>query len=220
MSQAFVKPPPRIAAWLVDLFAPGEHAESITGDLLEEFSDLAAKSGVASARHWYWRQTMKAIAHLVSAGFRGAPWTILGTVLGGYVLLAFCGSWPERAIVSVLQFRRHHVTPYYTWPQFQAYLFWLNNGILMGRLLISMLIGCIVALAAKEREMVSTMALSCLLLLVPFGMRLVQPASHGAEEPFLQPDLVFVFGNSIMIFMGGAIVRKNRSAAARRRSSA
>jgi hypothetical protein len=26
-----------MAAWLVDLFAPSEQAESITGDLLEEF---------------------------------------------------------------------------------------------------------------------------------------------------------------------------------------
>jgi hypothetical protein len=215
MSQAFVEPP-RIAAWLVDLFASGEQAESITGDLLEEFSDLAAKSGAAYARRWYWRQSAKTITHLVGAGFRVAPWTITGTVLGGYVLLTFGGSLPERAIVSVLQFRRHHVTPYYTWPQFQAYLFWLNNGILAGRLLMSMLIGCIVAVAAKEREMVSTMTLSCLLLLVPFGMGL----RHGAEQPFLLPYLVFIFGNSIMIFMGGGIVRKNRSAAARRRSSA
>jgi hypothetical protein len=127
MSQAFVEPP-RIAAWLVDLFAPGEQAESITGDFLEEFSDLAAKSGVAHARRWYWRQSLKTITHLVGAGFRGAPWTITGSVLGGYVLLTFGGSLPERAIVSVLQFSRHHVTPYYTWPQFQAYLFLLNNG--------------------------------------------------------------------------------------------
>jgi hypothetical protein len=142
MSQAFVEPP-RIAAWLVDLFAPGGQAESITGDLLEEFSDLAAKSGIAYARRWYWRQSAKTITYLVGAGFRAGPWTITGSVLGGYVLLTFGGSLPERAIVSVLQFRRHHVTPYYTWPQFQAYLFWLNNGILVGRLLMSMLIGCI-----------------------------------------------------------------------------
>src|SRR6202035_180335 len=125
--------------------------------------------------------------HLVGAGFRVAPRTITGTVLGGYVLLTFGGSLPERAIVSVLQFGRHHVTPYYTWPQFQAYLFWLNNGILIGRLLMSMLIGCIVAVAAKDREIVSTMTLSCLLLLVPFGMGL----RHGAEQPFLLPYLVF-----------------------------
>jgi hypothetical protein len=219
MSQALVEPP-RIAAWLVDLFASAEQAESITGDLLEEFSDLAAKSGVAYARRWYWRQSAKTITHLVGAGFRVAPWTIIGTVLGGYVLLTFGGSLPERAIVSVLRFRRHRVTPYYTWPQFQAYLFWLNNGILVGRLLMSMLIGCIVAVAAKEREMVSTMTLSCLLLLPAFGMGLVQLFRHGAEQPFLLPYLVFIFGNSIMIFMGGGIVRKNRSAAARRRSSA
>jgi hypothetical protein len=219
MSQAFVEPP-RIAAGLVDLFAPGEQAESIIGDLLEEFSALAAKAGVAYARRWYWRQSAETIAHLVGAGFQSAPWTIAGSVLGGYVLLTFGGSLPERAIVSVLQFGRHHVTPYYTWPQFQAYLVWLNNGILVGRLLMSMLIGCIVAVAAKDREIVSTMALSCLLLLTSFGMGLAQSFRHGVEQPFLLPHLVFFFGNLIMIFMGGGIVRKNRSAAARRRSSA
>jgi Zn-dependent protease with chaperone function len=85
---------------------------------------------------------------------------------------------------------------------------------------MSVLIGCIVAVAAKNREMVSTMTLSCLLLLIAFGMGLVQSFRHGVEQPFLLPYSVFFLGNLIMIFMGGGIVRKNRSAAARRRSSA
>jgi hypothetical protein len=46
-SQASLVQPPRVAAWLVDLFTPGEQAESILGDILEEFSDVATKSGVA-----------------------------------------------------------------------------------------------------------------------------------------------------------------------------
>ncbi len=62
MSQASFVQPPRIAVWLVDLFTPDKQAESIPGDLLEEFSDLASKSGVAFARRWYWRHSVKTIA--------------------------------------------------------------------------------------------------------------------------------------------------------------
>src|SRR5258707_14720044 len=93
---------PRIAAWLIELVTPHEQAESIPGDLLEEFSELASRSGLTSARRWYWRQSVKTIAHLAGAGFRVAPWSIVGTVLGGYLLLAFGESLPERAIVAVL----------------------------------------------------------------------------------------------------------------------
>ena len=49
MFQASFVRPPRMAVWLVDLFTPNKQSESIPGDLLEEFSELASKSGVASA---------------------------------------------------------------------------------------------------------------------------------------------------------------------------
>jgi hypothetical protein len=49
-SQAFFLQPPRIAVWLVSQFTPAEESESILGDLLEEISQLASKSGVAVAR--------------------------------------------------------------------------------------------------------------------------------------------------------------------------
>jgi hypothetical protein len=42
--------PSRVASWLIELFTPCEQTESISGDLLEEFSDLAPKSGGAYAR--------------------------------------------------------------------------------------------------------------------------------------------------------------------------
>ncbi len=219
MSQARFVRPPRIAAWLVNLFAPDEQAESISGDLLEEFSDLASKSGVASARRWYWRQGVKTIAHLIATGFRVAPWSIVGTVLGGYVLLAFGASLPERAIVAVLHLRNHHVNPYYTSSQVESYLFWLNNGILTGRLLMSLSIGSIVAVAAKGREMVATTALS-LFLAVQFGVGLVvQLVGHWAKQPFPLSPMIFIIGTSLMIVIGGGFVRRNRSATALRPSN-
>ena len=67
--------PPWVASWLVDLFTPIGQTETIQGDLLEEFSEVASKSGVASARRWYWRQSVKSVAHLIGTGFRAAPWT-------------------------------------------------------------------------------------------------------------------------------------------------
>jgi hypothetical protein len=50
MTKASLVQPPRLAVWLVNLFTPYEQAESIPGDLFEEFSAVAPKSGVASAR--------------------------------------------------------------------------------------------------------------------------------------------------------------------------
>jgi hypothetical protein len=70
---SFVQPP-RFAVWLVNLFTPYEQAESIPGDLLEEFSELALKSDGAFARRWYWRQSVKTIGHLIGCGFRSVPW--------------------------------------------------------------------------------------------------------------------------------------------------
>ena len=156
--------PPRLAVWLVDLFTPDE---SIAGDLLEEFSQIATESGAASARTWYWRQSVKTIAHLMGTGFRVAPLRIAGTVLVGFLLQRFGNRWPEQAIMAVLDFRRHHVTPYYTWSQVQNYLFWLGNGILIGHLLLSLFVGCIVAAAAKGREMIATMTLGFVCGLMP-----------------------------------------------------
>jgi hypothetical protein len=212
MSQASLVQPPRVATWLVDLFTPGEHAESIPGDLLEEFSDLASKSGVASACRWYWRQTAKTIALLIGTGFRVAPWSIVGSVLGGYLLLALGASLPEQVIVAVLHLRRHHVTPYYTWPQAQSYLFWLNSGIWIGRLLMPLFIGCIVAAAAKGREMVATMTLVLVWGAMTGAGILVSATRHWPEYAFQLPFWVAQFGSSSMIVMGGVIIRESRSA--------
>src|SRR5215510_5219875 len=81
--------PPRLAAWLVSLFGSSEQAESILGDLSEEFLDIVSKSGIAFARRWYWRQSLKTIAHLAGSSFRTAPWLLAGVVLLGFLLRRF-----------------------------------------------------------------------------------------------------------------------------------
>src|SRR5262249_7407703 len=89
MSKAEFIQPPRIATWLVNLFTPAEEAESILGDLLEEYSQLCSQSGVAFAQSWYWRQIVKTIAHFVGAAYRLAPWSTTASVVGGYLLSGF-----------------------------------------------------------------------------------------------------------------------------------
>jgi hypothetical protein len=214
MRQACFVRPPRIAAWLVELVAPRRDAESILGDLFEEFSDLASKSGLASARRWYWRQSVKTIAHLVGAGFRVAPWIIAAAVVMGFLLLRFGSGLPEKLVVALLRTQRP-----YSNTRVDAYMLFLTWGILIGRLIESMIIGCIVAVAAKDREIVATTTLG-LVFGALTGLGLMLLAGQWLENAYLIPFLVNQFSSSIMIVIGGVIVRESRSAMARRTSRA
>jgi hypothetical protein len=198
--ESFVHPP-RIAAWLVDLFASSEQAESIAGDLLEEFSELASKSGVSIARRWYWRQTAKTIVHLVGIGFRTAPWSTAVTVVAGFVLLRFASGLIEPAMFAVLRrydvFERH----------FNVYVFFATYGIGIGRVIVSMLGGCIVALVAKGREIIATMMLA----LVPcalIGAVLVWLPWRGHMDV---EWLLWLCADPFAVVIGGVIVRTSRS---------
>src|SRR5579863_8313070 len=87
MSQAPFIQPPRTAGWFVDLFIPNEQAESIPGELLEECSDLASKSGFASARRWYCRQSAKTIDPSLSPAIMVQQWSgSCMTVIGGLIV--------------------------------------------------------------------------------------------------------------------------------------
>ncbi len=120
-SPSFIQPPP-IAVWLINLFTPPEEEESIVGDLLEEFSQLASKSGVDTARSWYWRQTVKSIVHLFGAGFRVAPWSTTAAVVAGFFLMSFGFSLEENAIFALLE--RHRIFDHH----FYAYVFFASTG--------------------------------------------------------------------------------------------
>jgi hypothetical protein len=208
--------PPIVAVWLVDLFIPNEQAESIPGDLLEEFSDLALTSGGAAARQWYWRQSLKTIAHLIGTGFRTAPLLTAGSALGGYLL-----GWPvywctEKAVNAVLH-------KYQVYAHVDAYVFWLIYAILVELLIEPMLVGFIVALVAKGREMIATMTLG-LLCSVLSGIALIQAIKYfGWATPntsaIFQPLIVGTFVSPVLIVIGGGIARKIRLATARRPSA-
>jgi hypothetical protein len=210
-SQAYFLQPPRIAVWLVNLFTPAEEAESIPGDLLEEYSHLASKSGVAFARRWYWRQTVKTIAHLVGIGFRIAPWSTAAAVVGGFLLLRFGSGLPEKAIFAGLH--RYRVFE----NHFNAYVFFATDGIAIGHVIASMFVGCVVALAAKGREIVATMTLGLVLCAMTGAASLVLVArGHG----LILWMLPWYFADWFAIVIGGVIVRESRSAMSRRPSGA
>jgi hypothetical protein len=208
-SPADFRQPPRIAVWLVNLFTPAEEAESILGDLLEEFSHLASKSGVAVARRWYWRQSVKTIAHLGATGFRVAPWSTTAAIVGGFLLLRFVSGLPEQAIFAVLH--RYRVFAHH----FNAYIFFATDGIAIAHVMASLFVGCMVALAAKGREMVATMTLGLVLCAMGGVASLLWLARTG--DVWM---LALQFADSLAIVMGGAMVRTRRSAATSQPSNA
>ena len=94
--------PPHLAVSLVTLFAPAQELESISGDLLEEFSTVADIVGLAAARSWYWRQARKTVTHLLWSEVRAEPWLMLLTVAAGFWSIGFTTRSSPHAIQSSL----------------------------------------------------------------------------------------------------------------------
>jgi len=203
--------PPRMAVWLVSLFTPTEEAESIPGDLLEEFSQVASNSGSAAAERWYWHQTVKTVVHLFGAGFRVAPWSTLAAVIGGFLLHRFVSGLPDKLLSAVTD---RYLTFWST--HFNAYL-WVLKGMLIAHLIGSMFVGSVIAMAAKGREMVATMTLVLVLGAMAIASLFVIIARIGdASFPWFLP---LSFADSFAIIAGGAIVRTRRSASTPRLSN-
>jgi len=197
--------PPRVAVWLIALFAPGEAAESIVGDLSEEFADLVAQSGAASALTWYWRQTWRTITHLWAAGFSDAPWATAGAVLLGYLLVTFGIRWPLEVAPAILN--RYRV--YETHPE--AYLLWFTWGGQIERVVLYGLAGATMALAEKGREMTATITLGFAetVLAITGYLYVVVRTGHY----WILGTLPWVLACSLAIVIGGAIVRSRRCSA-------
>jgi hypothetical protein len=201
----FVRPP-RVATWLVNLFTSSEE-ESISGDLQEEFSQLEKKSGLAFARRWYWRQTLKTIAHLFGGAFRAAPWSTTAIVVGGFLLLQFASRLPDK-VLSVVTDR---YLAYWS-NHFSAYMFWATDGMLIAHLIVSMFVGCIVAFAAKGREMVATITLDLVLSAMMGVAYFGWVAGHWPMHMALL-WILFQCSGPFAIVLGGAIVRTRRATA-------
>jgi hypothetical protein len=199
--------PPAIADWLVGMFTPDKNTDAMQGDLAEEFAELASESGVASARRWYWRQSMTSVAHLIAIGFRVAPLLIAGAVLGGCLLLWFGLGLPERAILGGLHIYRSYFGIAKT---LALWKFWVPWGIQTGRVLVAMLVGCLIALTAKRREMVAAMALSAVCATLGGIVYPVWAFWHFPEYAFLVPRMIIPLIGSIAILVGAGVVREIR----------
>jgi hypothetical protein len=202
--------PPRLAAYLVELFACTEQSESVLGDLHEEFLDLASGSGVVTARRWYWRQSAKTIFHLVGAAFRTAPLSLAGVVLLGFLLERFSFGFPERLMVLVLRTQRPYSNLHYG---FYAWL--VTYGIPLVAIIQTILVGCITAALAKGREMVATIVLT-FLSAAPLGLLLLNTGGPWSPFAYSWPFVIMELVNLLWIIPGGVIVREIRSALARR----
>jgi hypothetical protein len=195
-----VEPPP-IAVWLTRLFTLADKAESILGDLLEEFSLLASKSGVSTARNWYWRQTIKTVPRLAGFAFRTAPWTIVTAVVGGLVLRFLVGRLVGYVTFPVI----HRYGVFFAEHHFTDYLFY--NVELLIRF---QLIGLIVALVARQREMITTATVALI-----FAASVVVGSAYGAIRYGTDPifwRLTCYLADLFVIVVVGAIVRTHRLA--------
>jgi len=205
--------PPRIAVWLLNLFALGEESESMLGDLLEEFSLLASKSGVGFARRWYWRQTIRTVPQLARVGVRTAPWLTCAAIVGGFCLRRLVAPLVEPAIFAVLEryqlFFEHH---------FGTLLFLTSTGIDIGHIITFLFIGFFVAFAARRNEMVATIALALYWAALSVVGSIVGVARTGNDA--LLWRLTWYFADSFAIVIAGAIVRTHRLAARSRPSAA
>ena len=200
---------PRIATCLVELFSPSDQVESILGDLHEEFSEISSKSGLISARLWYWRQAVKTIVHLAGSAFRVAPLAFFGIVVLGFFLSWFAADLPEKLIVALLRTQRP-----YSNLHVAAYMRFMTYGIPVARTIQSMIVGCIVAALAKGREVLAAIALSILrgALSLPFlFLLLTQSVSQRPELPEAGPYLALNAVELGAMVIAGVMVRKFRS---------
>jgi len=207
-SQSQFVQPPRIAVWLLTFFALDDEAESILGDLLEEFSLLASKLGVPFARRWYWRQTLKTVLQLAVLGFRTAPWLTTAAVAAGFFLRKLVAPWVEPPIFAVLE--KYHVYEHH----FSVYMFFASTGIDIGHFITFLFVGFIVAFVARGREMVATMSLGLFwgaLTVVSFPAVVMQSGYGTALS-----RVTVYFADSMAIVIAGTIVRTHRLGAAAR----
>jgi hypothetical protein len=211
-SQSHFVQPPRLAMWLLTLFALDDAAEHILGDLLEEFTRLASKSGVPFARRWCWRQTLKTVFQLAAQGFRTAPWLTTAAVVGGFFLRGVVGRLVEPTIFAAIE--RYQIPDHH----FSAYVFLATTGIDIGYLITFLFVGFIVAFVAKGREMVATMALGLIFGAMVVVALPVEVMRFGHATPL--SGLMWYFSDSLAIVIAGAIVRTHRLGAATRHQQA
>jgi hypothetical protein len=230
--------PARIATWLISLFVLDNQAEPIEGDLLEEFSAIASRTNPAAARRWYWKQSLKTSAHLAWISLRSAPWQIAFTTLAGFSILWYVENQlglPTHLVCAAID----RYSSFYM-NHFSIWQFCLNYGIPAVSWILVVLVGCLIALVARGREIVATATLGLfqfltaplLTYLLLFAYRALSGHVLISAGPAYIPITVSVIYRSqgvgaLVLFIispvttvlspivGGMLVRKLRQSAAR-----
>jgi len=206
--------PPRLVAWLVELFASTNQSESILGDLHEEFLDISSESGVVAARRWCWRQGVKTIAHLAGAAFRDAPWSFAAFVFLGFLLRWFGAALPARAIVAILRAQRPYSNGHYDF-----YLWLVTWGIPTARVVEMTLIGCIIAAIARGKEIVVTTAVIVISVAVVGWNFFLHTRNLPPQIPIPWGFLLANLANWAATLLGAVIIREIRSLSLRLHST-
>ena len=205
---------PRLAAWLVSLFGSSEQAESILGDLAEEFSDIALKSGVASARRWYWRQSLKTIAHLASRSFRTAPLSLAGIVLLGFLFRWFSATFPEHVVIAILRAQRPYSKLHYDF-----YVWLVTWGIPIACVVEMILIGCAIAAIARGKEIVVTSTVIAISVVIVGWNFFLVTRNLPPQIPLPWGSLLGSLANWVATLLGAVIIREIRSLSLRPHST-
>ena len=214
--------PPRFAAWIVDVFTPPAQVEAMRGDLLEEFAELAQREGEATARAWYWRQSLKTVCQLFAAAFRRAPWTMAAAIAAGWLTdslsMVLNGRLRVEALLeaaAAFVLKRFPVYHY-----INAHLFWtIYDPGLINQVLIGLTAGWVAGAIARGRETIAATSLG-LLWGVPAAVSCLwwpplRPHELRVTIPFFLFRIVLV--NSVLMVIGGGIARKMRALAGRYR---
>lgn len=127
---------------------------------------------------------------------------------------SFVHGLPDKVLSAVtdryLGYWSHH---------FKAYMFWATDGMWVAHLILSVFVGCMVALAAKGREIVATMTLGIILYTMVGVAYLASVAKHWPMDVAFS-WMLFQCAGPFAIIVGGVMVRTSRSAARTRPSGA
>jgi hypothetical protein len=202
--QSRITGPPRAAEWLIRLFAVVREAESILGDLQEEFSLQASRFGSAFARRWYWRQTVKTVVHLAGLCTRTHPWLTASAVTGGFLARKVLGPLVEPALFALLDqtelFERH----------FAVYRFFASTGIDIAHLTVFLMVGFAVALVAREAEIIAATMLATI-----YGAMAIFASAYIVSktgDTAMLWRLTWYFADSLAIVLAGVLIRTWRVA--------
>ena len=153
--------PPRVAAWLVELFASPQEADGILGDLAEEFSPSVVRDGDKEARRRYRRQAWRTIKDLAVSPLRARPSASAAITASGLMVTAGIGlaglvvTWPIGMATTMVA--RTMVARYPIYDYIPASLFW--GGIDVLGLLMTGLLVAAVARAVGFRPMSAALAI-------------------------------------------------------------